>query len=460
MQIKKISSKAYYVVIVLLCVAIIFFGARIIFKLFIGTSTDSSTTENDILQKNGEIIDAYLNLDKDKTELEASRVKGENLIKNPSKNIDNFFLRVLLNSNCSMQIAYEQEHGVDKDFGLITPSIAMIFQDFEPASYLKSQFPAIVNILNLDDEDNSLEEGDSTAVLGKYDPDNDEDPEKDKEPVILENIILVEEVEAPEEAGGILIYEQSLQQLGINFSENEGIHGYEIAAALGVKPIEVNQDKPYVLIYHTHGSESYYPEDVDNYHSINRSYNITNIGEIVAQGLNTIGHNTMHEDKHHDNPALNGSYTRSLETAKNILLREENIRFIFDIHRDGVKIKNQDIEMKTEKYLTEAERFITEINGKNVARFSFVVGPETPNREEIIRFAKYIKAVSDVMYPGLCRGIIEKPYGMYNQYLSDYYALIEVGSNINTVDEAEESGKLISEILDKAISGLIKENEN
>ena len=36
-----------------------------------------------------------------------------------------------------------------------------------------------------------------------------------------------------------------------------------------------------------------------------------------------------------------------------------------------------------------------------------------------------------------------KPVGKYNQFLSDYSALIEVGSNLNTMEEAKETARII-----------------
>ncbi len=453
MRIKKISNKVYYIVIILLCLAIFFLGIRIILKLLIQTPTDlESVINEDSLNKKEEIIKSYLNIETEKTELQTTHVKGKSIDKKSSKDIDNFFLRILLNSNSSMQIIYEQQKGGQKDFSIINTSIISLFREIDLPSFFKSQFPAIVNILNTNKKHSSIEEG-STPVIGNYNPDNSKEQRQQDREITSEEFILVEDpVEAHE---GILIYEESLKQLGIHLSENEDIYGYKIADALGIKSLQVDRDKPFVLVYHTHGTESYYPEDFDNYHSTKRAYNITNIGEIISNSLNSSGINNIHEDKYHDNPSYNGSYTRSLQTATNILSNQKNIKIIFDVHRDGVDLNNQDIEKKNEKYMEQAERFITSLNGKNVATFTIVIGPENKNKDELMKFARYIKAVSDVMYPGLCRGIIKKQYGRFNQYLSDYYALIEVGSNMNTVDEAEESAKLISEVLDKAIRGII-----
>ena len=91
------------------------------------------------------------------------------------------------------------------------------------------------------------------------------------------------------------------------------------------------------------------------------------------------------------------------------------------------------------------------IDGKDVATFSIVIGPDSPNVDEVLKFAKYIKSVSDTLYPGLCKGIIIKPSGKFNQFVSNYYALIEIGSNLNTIEEAQESAKLVGKILSVVI---------
>lgn len=100
------------------------------------------------------------------------------------------------------------------------------------------------------------------------------------------------------------------------------------------------------------------------------------------------------------------------------------------------------------------KKFKTKVNGKDVATFYFVIGPDSPNKEEVLSFAKYFKAVSDIIYPDLCTGILIKPKGKYNQFLSDYSALVEIGSNINTMEEALETAKLFGELLDIVIQNI------
>jgi stage II sporulation protein P len=132
------------------------------------------------------------------------------------------------------------------------------------------------------------------------------------------------------------------------------------------------------------------------------------------------------------------------------LKEEPNLKVVFDVHRDGVSEDASYID----KAKSEAK---VKVNGEDVATFSLVIGPDSPNVKEVTEFAKYIKNVSDKMYPGLCKGIIIKPTGRFNQFVTNYYALIEVGSNLNTIDEAKASSKLIAKIIGVVMSNIISE---
>ena len=123
---------------------------------------------------------------------------------------------------------------------------------------------------------------------------------------------------------------------------------------------------------------------------------------------------------------------------------------MLDIHRDAVLDTNPNIESIKAKSKID-------IGGKSVATFSLVVGPDSPNKEQVLSFAKYVKAVSDALYPGLCKGITIKPAGKYNQHLSDYSALIEVGYHINTLEEANEGAKLVGEVLTLVLNSILEE---
>ena len=222
-----------------------------------------------------------------------------------------------------------------------------------------------------------------------------------------------------------------------------------IPQSLNIDKVNIDKTKPYIFIYHTHATEGYIPFDDDTYYSENNEKNVVKIGDTMSKVLEASGHNVNHTKTHHDRPSYNQSYARSLKTIENAKANESNLKFFFDIHRDG-------IEKSASYYESFKAKSKTKIDGKDVATFSLVIGPDAPNYDKVLDFAKYIKIVADLMYPDLCTGIIVKPYGKFNLYVSDYAALIEIGSNLNTLDEANECAKYVGEILDTVISSIEK----
>ncbi|MDR7857100.1 stage II sporulation protein P [Tissierella sp.] len=233
--------------------------------------------------------------------------------------------------------------------------------------------------------------------------------------------------------------------------DSDGTHTVEnIPEPFMINNLKVNKENPYILLYHTHATESYILKKADNYRTSDTQHNMISIGNIMSTILEANGHRVNHVDTIHDLPSYNQSYYRSLNTIKNKQEESDNLKVLLDIHRDAVLDNNKNIENIKAKSKIDIE-------GKSVATFSLVVGPDSPNKDQVLNFAKYIKAVSDTLYPGLCRGIIIKPTGKYNQHMSDYSALIEVGYNFNTSEESNESAKLVGEILSLALNSIIKE---
>lgn len=236
----------------------------------------------------------------------------------------------------------------------------------------------------------------------------------------------------------------------IIIKESTGISSIEnIPKPINIKNLKVNKDENYILMYHTHGTESFLVDDPWLYRNQDISKNVVGVGEVMTKVLEANGHKVDHVQTLHDLPSYNQSYTRSSNTVKGKIENNSNLKVLLDVHRDGVA---QDAKYK-ERFLKTARK---EINGVSTATFSLVVGPDTPNYDEILSFAKYIKAVSDTLYPNLCTGIIVKPVGKYNLYFSDYAALLEIGSNLVTQEEANETAKLVGEILSLVLDSLIE----
>lgn len=251
---------------------------------------------------------------------------------------------------------------------------------------------------------------------------------KSEKDILIENL---------DEYDSLIIIKDST---GLNSVDN-------IPKPINVSKLVVDEDNPYILLYHTHATESFDPAVENNWHVSDTRYNILGMGEILATILEAGGHKVDHVHTYHDLPSYNKSYSKSLSTINKKTAESDNFKILLDIHRDGVELDNPNIEKFQEKARIN-------IDGKSVATFSLVIGPDSENKEQVLNFAKYIMAVSDTLYPGLCRGIVIKPVGKYNQHKSDYSALIELGYNINNIEEATESAKLVGEILTLAITGI------
>lgn len=234
----------------------------------------------------------------------------------------------------------------------------------------------------------------------------------------------------------------------IIIKDSDGISTVEnIPSPLNVERIIVDKSIPYIALYHTHASEGYQPLKEDVYHIEDKTKNVIGVGEIIATVLEANNHKVNHIETYHDRPSYNKSYSRSLSTINKIKEEDKNIKVFVDVHRDGREKNSPDYE----EFLKKSK---IKINGVDTATFSLVVGPQTPNYDSVLNFAKYIKAVSDTLYPGLCKGIIVKPAGKFNLYSSNHATLLEVGGNFNTMEEAKESAKLIGEILSIVLNSL------
>jgi len=84
------------------------------------------------------------------------------------------------------------------------------------------------------------------------------------------------------------------------------------------------------------------------------------------------------------------------------------------------------------------------------------VGDKNGNYEQVKQTADKLYAIAEEMYPGLFRKIIVRPGAYFNQYLSNQSMLIEIGSSLNTLDEAQYSADLVSQVLLEYIDKISK----
>lgn len=211
---------------------------------------------------------------------------------------------------------------------------------------------------------------------------------------------------------------------------------------------EINE-KANIVIYHTHGTESYLPQDSNNFRSQNEEYNVLGIGKRLSLNLSNLGLDITHIGVYNDLPTYNSSYIKSYKAVNGELdVNKKNI--LIDIHRDAAEENSS-----YEKFLLGVSKAV--VNNKKAATFSIIIGGGNGNIEDLKDFAKIVKKNSDQAYPGLCREIVIRPGSKFNQELSDYSLLIEIGSIYNTIEEAEITCDLLSNILSESIIEICSE---
>lgn len=213
--------------------------------------------------------------------------------------------------------------------------------------------------------------------------------------------------------------------------------------------------EPLVLIIHTHTTEAFCEENIFSYkngygfaRSEDSSKNVVALGKTVSDILNGNGIPTLHCEMFHDSGSYMGSYMRSAETIKKYLAEYPSIKYVFDIHRDSIVKSNG-----------ELVRPVTAIDGKAVAQIMCVVGTDENissdfDWERNLSLAVKIREDLNRKYANLARGTCLRP-SAYNQQYAEVAMLFEIGSDGNTLEEAQNA----AEILAYELVGLIKNND-
>lgn len=207
-------------------------------------------------------------------------------------------------------------------------------------------------------------------------------------------------------------------------------------------------EKMKITLLHTHATEAFKENSGSNYRSEDESLNIIGIGDIIAKNLINCGLEINHLKDYNDLPSYNLAYSNSKKLIKDNLDKNKK-NLVIDIHRDGANA-----ESNYEKILESTTR--VKINDEYIATFSLIIGNKNKNIEELKKIASIVKSISDELYPGLCRGISIRDGAYFNQNISDYSLLIEMGSHLNSYDEVKVTADFVSEILYNAIVEINK----
>lgn len=208
-------------------------------------------------------------------------------------------------------------------------------------------------------------------------------------------------------------------------------------------------DEVQVLIMHTHTCESYLDADEGYFfesfypRTTDKLFNITQVGQAIADSLKEQGIGVIHDTTIHDYPSYNGSYDRSLETINSYLEEYPEIKVVLDIHRDALGSETNKIK-PTFTY-----------NGKKGAQIMIMSGYDDgtldfPDWNYNLRFALRLQSQTETMFPGMTRPLDFGCFN-YNMNVNTGSLLIEFGTDGNTLDEAIYSGKLFGQALAKVL---------
>lgn len=256
------------------------------------------------------------------------------------------------------------------------------------------------------------------------------------------------------------IIERTIGANGIifnNFSvKNTTSVDINIEEELNKRP-DINISKnssPQVLIIHTHATEAYIDIDQGVFpesfypRSTDENYSVVKVGEAIKTQLVNSGINTLHDTTQHDNPSYTGAYYRSEDTIENYLSQYPSIQVVLDIHRDSIGNNESGKVKPTFTY-----------NNKKAAQIMIISGCDDdgswlfPDWEYNLRFALRLQQTAETLYPGMTRPLKFCP-SQYNMHLTHGSLLIEIGTDVNTLDEAVYSGTLLGNALSQVLNEL------
>lgn len=220
--------------------------------------------------------------------------------------------------------------------------------------------------------------------------------------------------------------------------EMEGTNIEPIGDYVPIEPLPAKTDQDILVgIYHTHNSENYIGDDPGKDDHADNQGDIVSIGKALTEALNRKGVGTVQNTDINDKEFMS-AYSRSINSAQELLKENPTIRILIDLHRDGLP--------------PEVGKAVVKVGDKDMAKILFVVGKKNNHWEKNNQLVEKIISIGNQKYPGL---FSENPsYAIearYNQHLSNGAILLEIGSQLNTPQEALNSVGPIAEVLKECL---------
>lgn len=207
--------------------------------------------------------------------------------------------------------------------------------------------------------------------------------------------------------------------------------------------IKMSESEPLVLIIHTHATEAYTPtadtgyEQTSDYRTADTNYNVVRVGQTIADCLNALGIVTLHDTTLNDQPGYNDAYRRTGEVIARYLEAYPSIQMVIDVHRDAVSDgAGGEVALRCE------------LDGQPAAKLMLVMGTDQgglshPNWRGNLSAALKLQTLAEKEAPGVFREL-SVCASRFNEHMTPYSMLLEVGSAGNTLEEALRSGEFFA----------------
>ncbi|MBR6768271.1 MAG: stage II sporulation protein P [Clostridia bacterium] len=236
------------------------------------------------------------------------------------------------------------------------------------------------------------------------------------------------------------VLEESISLVSASLSQNKaGINNYtsytvDENALLNHKfEFYTGKSSPIVLILHSHITECYAPNGASavsatfNFESTDRTENIFAVGEALAEVLSASGIGVIHATEEASNAE---------ELIAEYRTAYPSIRFVLDVHRDGI-------------YTTDGRIVRTDgkIADSPAAELMLAVGTDSANGgsdwQKNLAAAYQLSSMITEAEPNLMRNILLRPEGLGQQYAPSSLSLY-VGTTGNTLTEALTSARFFA----------------
>ena len=242
---------------------------------------------------------------------------------------------------------------------------------------------------------------------------------------------------------------------GIVEVDNKTSEKINLKSILNEKPDykELAENKPSILIYHTHTTEGYEMLDLGwyakeyNSRTKDKAKNMVRVGDALTAVLEKAGYMVIHDRNIYDE-SYNGAYSRSRVTVEKYLKKYPSIQITLDVHRDAIEYSDGTRCKPT-----------AEINGKKAAQVMIISGCEGegvenfPQWKKNLVFATRLQGCAEENYSGLMRPIFFC-HRKYNMDITPCSLLLEFGTDANTLEEAVYSAELIGDALVDMLDSL------